>query len=42
MAFGSSVTTEDTVLLGFGIEQIAAEDRVELLGSVVDYLRSGS
>ena len=35
----AAITTPDTVLLGFGMEQIAdAAQRSELLGRVVDYL----
>ena len=37
----SSVTTEDTVLLGFGLESLAApEDRAALLGRIMDHLLS--
>jgi hypothetical protein len=37
----SSVTTEDTVLLGFGLESLATpEDRAALLGRIMDHLLS--
>ena len=36
---GAVITTDDTVLLGFGIEQIAdAGQRADILGRMVEYL----
>ncbi|MGK5110722.1 MULTISPECIES: M14 family zinc carboxypeptidase [unclassified Geodermatophilus] len=35
---GAAITTDDTVLLGFGIEQVPAADRVTLLGGIVQHL----
>ena len=40
---GPSVTTEDTVLLGFGIEALATpEERADVLGRAIEHLRSGA
>jgi hypothetical protein len=38
----ASVTTEDTVLLGYGIESLATPaEQADVLGRVIDYLLAG-
>ncbi|MFQ5460674.1 MAG: hypothetical protein ACE5EL_07770, partial [Anaerolineae bacterium] len=38
---GAAVVTESTVMLGFGLENVAAEDRGPLMGRILDYLSAG-
>ncbi len=38
---GAAVTTRSTVMLGFGLENVAPGDRAPLMGRILDYLLPG-